>query len=104
VKRWRTVLASGVFILACAIWLYGASHSAVLDAGLAAEEIYQRAALSRGRPVDAAEERVLAGAYWQRNPDVANDTVFGEQGRFGIFGAREHYERHGRREGRQWGR
>jgi hypothetical protein len=104
VKQWRGALACAVFILACAIWLYGASHSPVLDARLAAEEIYQRAALSRGRPVDAAEERALADAYWQRYPDVAKDAVFGESGRFGIFGAREHYERHGRREGRRWGR
>ena len=54
--------------------------------------------------VDYEEERALAEAYWNRNPDVEADLIqFGRHGPLGILGAREHYNIHGRREGRIWG-
>jgi hypothetical protein len=52
---------------------------------------------------DDAAERRLAERYWQRYPDIAANGHFGRQGSFGIHGAREHYQRHGRHEGRLWG-
>lgn len=58
---------------------------------------------ARAAHVDLVREGVLARAYWERNPDVADDPFFGETGVLGVFGARTHYDRHGRKEGRTWG-
>lgn len=46
--------------------------------------------------------RASAVAYWKCYPDVATDPYFGISGPLGMLGAREHFERHGRREGRVW--
>lgn len=46
--------------------------------------------------------RRSAEAYWACYPDVARDGYFGEEGPLGILGAREHFDRHGFREGRIW--
>jgi hypothetical protein len=59
--------------------------------------------LARGRNIDAAAEEALARAYWERYPDVRASALYGEKGRLGILGAREHFTQHGRREGRVWG-
>ena len=58
--------------------------------------------VARGKSTDLLAERMLAEAYWSRYPDVAADAVFGRTGKMGIYGAREHYQRHGRHEGRIW--
>lgn len=47
-------------------------------------------------------ERRLAALYWQANPDVSESAYFGRAGPLGMLGAREHFDRHGRREGRLW--
>ena len=52
---------------------------------------------------DLQQEAALADAYWRRYGDVAADSVVGRDGALGVFGAREHYNRHGRRENRIWG-
>lgn len=59
--------------------------------------------LARAAEIDTAAEEKLAHAYWLRYPDVAANPLYGEKGRLGVLGAREHYMRHGRREGRVWG-
>lgn len=59
--------------------------------------------LARGKDIDTAAEEALARAYWERYPDVRASALYGEKGRLGILGAREHYMQHGRREGRIWG-
>ena len=48
------------------------------------------------------QERILAESYWSRYADVAADIFFGREGSLGVWGAREHFDRHGRREGRSW--
>ena len=48
-------------------------------------------------------ELALARAYWNRYPDVANHSYFGENGILGTEGARAHYQLHGKAEGRRWG-
>ena len=68
-----------------------------------ARAIYQKEAEMSGSPA-AFEEIELAYKYWQRYPDVAQDSVWGELGEFGIRGAKEHFDRHGRyEEDRNWG-
>jgi len=53
---------------------------------------------------DEAKERRLANKYWAKYQDVRDNSYFGKHGRLGIYGAREHYLRHGRKEfpGRIW--
>lgn len=52
---------------------------------------------------DKKRERRLAEAYWSRYPDVRDDWYFGQNGRLGVYGARVHYERHGKQgNGRVW--
>ena len=57
---------------------------------------------SQGGARSEEEERKLAEAYWSQNADVASDLYFGREGTLGIWGAREHFDRHGKREGRLW--
>ena len=59
--------------------------------------------LARAADIDTAAEEKLARAYWSRYPDVAANPLYGENGKMGVLGAREHYMQHGRREGRIWG-
>ena len=91
-------LAACAAILAMALGLYvgGASRSPLLATEIAERKHYiaEHSALSR------AKRR--ARAYWDENPDVRDDVFFGENGAQGIFGARVHYDRHGRDEGRTW--
>lgn len=57
----------------------------------------------RGVLREPGQEARLAEAYWNRYPDVAANAIFGRNSRLGIGGAREHYNLHGRKEGRVWG-
>jgi hypothetical protein len=99
--RIRIALAAAAFIGAIAVYGYGIARSPLLNAETRAQQqVLARFALQQASP---DEVRALAEAYWQRNPDVAQDSFFGRNGKMGIFGAREHYDRHGRKEGRRWG-
>jgi len=49
---------------------------------------------------DQQAEKILAEAYWRRYPDVRNDPYYGKHGPMGFKGAREHFEQHGKYEGR----
>lgn len=51
---------------------------------------------------DLEKERVLAAKYWALYPEVAEDDYFGVHGRLKIYGARVHFERHGKGEGNVW--
>jgi len=98
----RNLAAGIVLLLSYAAYAQGALTSPLLDP---ARPEYVAAANQAVR--EAAQEneteRYLAELYWQRYPDVAADRVYGPKGAHGIFGAREHYQRHGRHEGRIWG-
>lgn len=54
-------------------------------------------------PENMDREEELAGAYWNRYPDVAASPLWGRQGTMGVLGPREHYQLFGRLEGRHWG-
>lgn len=83
-------------------WLLGASESSVLNRQIAAQRSLAAAVAESGK-LDVEAEQRLAEAYWQRNPGVAANDIFGRNGRLGIFGAREHWIRYGRVEGLHWG-
>lgn len=54
------------------------------------------------RPEDLEAENKLANDYWQRYPDVRKHVIWGEKGRLGIYGARDHYRYLGRLQGKRW--
>ncbi len=95
-------LGFAAFAGAFAIYAGMAWHSPVWRSDLAAREKELRV-LAAGAQIDMAAEATLAKAYWARYPDVATNPIYGEGGRLGLMGAREHFNRHGRREGRIWG-
>lgn len=63
----------------------------------------QRVFGNLAKPADLRTEEELARAYWQRYPDVRQHLVWGESGRLGIYGARDHYRYLGRLQGKWWG-
>ncbi len=90
-----------LFLLSLGAYGYGAFTSSLLDRGLAGKRAYLMT-VSRMPEMDIAEVRRQAEAYWDRYPNVANNWHFGRNGELGIYGARTHYLRHGRYEGRVW--
>jgi hypothetical protein len=101
-ERTRIAVILAVVLVAWAVYAYGAFHSPVLDRELAERKAYLNQ-IAREARADLGEERRLAEAYWARYPDVANDRNFGRASAMGLAGAREHFNRHGKREGRVWG-
>ncbi len=91
----------GLFVLSLGAYAYGAFTSTLFDQGLADKRAFLVTA-SRAPEGDPAEIRRQAEAYWDLNPDVAHHEYFGRDGKFGLYGARTHYLRHGRYEGRMW--
>ena len=91
----------GLFVLSLGAYVYGAVTSTLFDPGLADKRAYLVTA-SRAPEGDPAEIRRQAEAYWDLYPGVAADEYFGRNGKFGLYGARTHYLRHGRYAGRTW--
>jgi hypothetical protein len=87
------------FAAGLAVYAAGASRPPLMDSRR--DEILR--VLARTANIDTAAEEKLAHAYWARYPDVRASALYGENGRLGILGAREHFMQHGRREGRVWG-
>ncbi len=105
-------MGSAVFAAACGVWIYGALSSPGLDGERARQKAYIDEVLGKSlrqpappeAPVAApSEEPAFARAYWTRYPDVGADPYYGANGELGRRGARQHYNRHGRFEGRRWG-
>ena len=96
----RSLVFAGI-ALALIAYAIGAWESPLLDRECRAQrEFVSRYALMAAR--DETAEQVLAERYWTQYADVAADAKFGRNGSLGIWGAREHFNRHGRREGRHW--
>jgi len=101
-RRSRVLIGSAVMLAAIAVYAAGALRSPVWNDKLYAEQ-QRLQAIRAAENRESAEERALAEAYWERYPDVARSPDYGVDGPLGIHGAREHYRRHGRFEGRKWG-
>ena len=98
----RSAVFAGI-TLALMAYAIGAWDSPLLDRERRAQrDFVSRYALMVAR--DETVERGLAERYWAQYADVAADASFGRNGSFGVWGAREHFNRHGRREGRHWPR
>jgi len=98
----RTGIAATAMAIAIALYIYGFSNEPRLRNGDPQQRAYALQVL-KSQSHDMAQETALAEAYWRRYGDVAADPVVGRDGAMGVFGAREHYDRHGRRENRIWG-
>jgi hypothetical protein len=104
--RGGKVVIGLIWLLVGIVWLLTAltiADASLFDRSAIRERVYaQRLEQSAKAGPTPREIRGNAETYWAHYPDVANDPYFGRNGPLGIFGAREHYDRHGRREGRVW--
>lgn len=99
IRPWVTALTLCLSIVA---WGYGMFQSQIWDPQVREEKRYL-ASFLRDSSADRSLEQQLAKAYWLRYEDIRSDSFFGENGPGGIYGAREHYQLHGRHEGRIFG-
>jgi len=95
-RFWITlVVASTSFF----IWTLGLLQSPLTRPEIERERLFVKKYLQDNAP-DLLAEKALAEAYLKRYEDVRQDAYYGPNGPMGIYGAGEHYEQHGRREGR----
>lgn len=95
----RLLVSAAVLISSTVIWGVGLKQSPLFQPEIQKEFLYVKRYKMEHTP-DRLAEKILAEAYWLRYPDIRSDGYFGEKGPIGIYGAREHYEQHGKREGR----
>jgi len=94
-----------VWIIAAAIplsillWMHGLVTSQIMDPEIQAQR-RESAARHRDAATVLPAEVEVARAYWLRYEDVRNHPLYGEHGPLGISGARDHYQQHGRHDGR----
>jgi hypothetical protein len=90
-----------VTALVASLYYYGCGliHSPVFNPGAQAQKKYLQNFIE-SHDQNLAQEKLLAEGYWLRYKDVRKDRYWGENGPMGIWGPRDHYQQHGRREGR----
>lgn len=100
--NYRMVISATVVLTALSIYGYG-FMSAWNERNTAAVQNAYLDTIIANAGAEESNTRALAEAYWNRYPDVAEDNFFGRHGKLGVAGARSHFQRHGRQEGRKWG-
>lgn len=95
-KFWVTGVALAI---SCVIWLIGFLQSPLFRPEIYQERLRAEKLLKEQSP-DYLAEKNLAEAYWMRYPDIIDHSYYGKQGPMGVYGAREHFKQHGKREGR----
>lgn len=103
IKNTKAILVSAVMIIAASLWLLGFVTSPSTSPRTRQERLYVDHYIQNNAP-DLKEIRLQAERYWKRYPDVGADIHFGRNGIMGIYGARAHYDQHGKIEGRKWGK
>jgi hypothetical protein len=98
-KRLRFWITLVVVSGSSVIWTLGFFHSPLMRPEMERERLFVKRYVEDNAP-DLLAEKVLAEAYWKRYQDVKMDAYYGPKGPMGIYGAGEHYQQHGRREGR----
>lgn len=90
-----------ILAVCTSIFFYGEGvlTSPVQDSRYPAEVKYLQKFIDNNDP-DLQEEKSLAEAYWLRYEDVKTDNFWGINGPMGIWGPRDHYQQHGKKEGR----
>ena len=97
-NKWIDRVVVIICIVSFGSWLVGLAGSPLVNPD-------RNTALRSGEQSGSHDpiELALARAYWNRYPDVAGHSYFGENGVLGADGARTHYLLHGKAEGRSWG-
>jgi hypothetical protein len=98
-EQLRYALIALVLTTSLVLWTAGFMQSPVLHPTLVEQHHFIDRFIKENGP-DYQKESVLAKAYWKRYPDVRQDSYYGAAGPLGIFGAREHFQQHGKREKR----
>ncbi len=94
-----TLITVASVSLSLVYYTNGLLHSPLCKPYLKIEQVMlQKYNTKKG--VDNREEKVLAEDYWLRYEDIKKDKHWGENGSMGIFGPRDHFQQHGKREGR----
>lgn len=105
-KRSTTILQGAligsVMITAVSLWLLGLLTSPNTSPQTRQQRLFVEHYIQNNAP-DLKEIRLMAEIYWKRYPDIGRDAHFGRNGIMGIYGARAHYDQHGKIEGRKWG-
>ncbi|KJS00939.1 MAG: hypothetical protein VR65_11135 [Desulfobulbaceae bacterium BRH_c16a] len=86
-------------IAAAALWMRGFLQSPMVHPERKVEGKF----IAGSRQADAPNpqrEKILAASYWQRYRDIRENGHWGEKGSMGIWGPRDHFRKHGKREGR----
>lgn len=96
----KLVTTVAILTTSVCFWLLGLFNSSILDPDAA--DVTFQAKLAPDDSARAEQQRRLAEAYWTRYPDIRTHHYFGEEGPLGVNGAWEHYQQHGRFEGRMF--
>jgi len=99
-KQPKRLIIDSMLSVICACLIVGAG-SLVVEARRDTSATDTVARLKLSYP-NATDERAFAEAYWSEHQDVMTSQQYGKAGRMGIYGARAHYLRYGRSEGRLW--
>lgn len=102
-RKLKAVMVTGIMTVSCILWILGWNTSPFTSPSTKTERRYVESYIQSNSP-DLEKVRALAELYWKRYPDVGRDSHYGRNGIMGIYGARTHYDQHGKREGRKWGR
>jgi hypothetical protein len=101
--RYAKPLFTAFAIAVCSFfWLKGFLGSPLWLPEIKKEYDFLRSYIANNS-IDYSLEIRLAEAYWLRYRDVRNDPYWGENGPQNIWGPRDHFRQHGRKEGRIFG-
>lgn len=100
-RVFRIFLSTLLIVLAWSIWLPEAINSPVFSKQVKAERSYLNDILFYRSPQFQQEKR-RAEMYWKRYPEIADHWLWGKNGKLGIRGPKDHYDRFGKWEGRIW--
>lgn len=98
-EKARALLTATVIALAAFFWVKSYFHSPLWLPQKNEEQEYLKKYVANNSP-DYLQEKLLAQAYWLRYKDIKENKYWGENGPQNIWGPRNHYLQHGRKEGR----
>lgn len=98
-KNLPAVITWIALVTAAVLWTRGFLQSPIVHPERKAE-VKLIAGSSQADAPDPQQEKILAASYWQRYLDIRENDHWGEKGPMGIWGPRDHFRKHGKREGR----
>jgi hypothetical protein len=93
------ILSFSAILLSLYYYIPGILHSPVFNPELIKKKHYTKQSLAKDDK-EYQQEKLLAEGYWKRYVDVGKSSYWGKSGAMGIWGPRDHYKQHGKREGR----